>query len=177
MVNKRTGKSIEVLVEEAKAFHDTALQIMAVQCKSGEISDKNILEHDVMYQLHCQGLNSIDPEHPLSKEDFKELKSHPGEFLYTRWKKLCAEGKPEQVIEELEMQSSLTGDEKLAQILALCITRAGPSEINIPFPDGFQVEQKSSEGCASSSGELQDRATPVRAEEHRKLQTVPKAHA
>jgi hypothetical protein len=145
MASKRRGKTIEVLVKEAvlEQFQKEALNLQKLLQVSAhaQISGQDVSEMEDTYQLHCYGLNSIDPDHPLSKEEFKELLSEPGEYLGKRWKRLCEEGKSEQVIEELEMQSSMTGFEKLAQMLALCITSAGPSQTSLPFPEGFRVEQ------------------------------------
>jgi hypothetical protein len=151
MASKRRDKSMDVLIEEALKVRDEVHQAMADEIRASIAGLKQLdssKESKHKYRLHCYGINSIDPENPITREEFQKYCKDANTFYVQRWRRMCEGGQHEKVVKEIEMESEFKSNEVLALMLAKILTSdEGLSWTQLPFPRDFRVPRDYLRAC------------------------------
>jgi hypothetical protein len=151
MASKRRDESMDVLIEEALKVRHEMFQALADNVRAYNAGLKQLdtgRDPRYKYRLHCYGINSIDPENPITREEFQEYCKDANTFYVQRWTRLCEGGQHEKVVKEIEMESKLKSSEALALVLAKILTsNEGLSCTQLPFPRDFNVARDHLKAC------------------------------
>jgi hypothetical protein len=98
--------------------------------------------------LYCSKVNSVDPKHPLTREECSELIRSPETFIRKRWTRLSDKGDYEKVFKEIDVLNKLMQNEGLAIVLANFLTSERPDiETGIPFPKDLKMAREPLKAC------------------------------
>lgn len=149
MAKNGSTLDVEVLAKKANEIQKGIIDDTVQEAFAGRLDpDRKPTEVESVYRLHCCGLNMLNPDQPLTSEEFEDLFNNADKFLRSRWIRMCEEEKYEKVVQEMEMECWTTSLETLALWFTICVThQEGPYATGFPFPKSFRVPKKPLKAC------------------------------